>query len=189
MQSLIHELYRRIRRDVPAALEYWDDDVYELGAKYREAHLDAQLNEIHLGAAVFVFDHLHERVLIAYGISEPQLTARDKHRMRGFPDVNKSVQAVLGAKAFLADRGHFLGHASGGALDINLFPQRRELNRGWSPEGRRFREMERHVANAPGTFFYHRPAYDDATWIPKALEYGVLRNDVEWWVETFQNKF
>jgi hypothetical protein len=34
--------------------------------------------------------------------------------MRRFPNVNASVRAVLADKAFLADKGHFLGHASGG---------------------------------------------------------------------------
>ena len=108
--------------------------------------------------------------------------------MRGFPNVNIGVRAVLGDKAFLADRGHFLGHASGGVLDINLFPQRRELNRGWSAEGREFREMERFVSTHPGVFFYHRPIYDDDTWIPWQLDYGVLVDDERWWVRRFCNK-
>lgn len=108
--------------------------------------------------------------------------------MRGFPDVNKSVPAVLNAKAFLADRGHFLGHASGGQLDVNLFPQSRTLNRGWSSEGKQFRRMESFVAAHYGTFFYHRPIYTDATWIPTTLEYGVLIEDRDWWSEQFDNR-
>ena len=60
--------------------------------------------------------------------------------MRRFPDVDVGVNAVLGAEAFAADKGHLLSHASGGELDINLFPHRRELNRGWSEEGKLFRE-------------------------------------------------
>ena len=67
------------------------------------------------------------------------------------------------------------------------FPQRRELNRGWSDEGKRFRAMERYVAGHPGAFFYHRPLYDE-TWIPDRLEYGVLVDDREWWVDSFTNK-
>ena len=125
---------------------------------------------------------------VACALSVEQLMRRDANRMRGFPDVNIGVRAALGDKAFLADRGHFLGHASGGILDINLFPQRRELNRGWSEEGKRFRAMERHVADHPGTFFYHRPLYDDETWVPDRLEYGVLVDDRTWWVEQFRNK-
>jgi len=39
-----------------------------------------------------------------------------------------------------------------------------------------------------GTFFYHRPSYDDETWIPQTLEYGVLVEGKEWWVDSFRNK-
>lgn len=137
---------------------------------------------------MFVFDHTLERVVVAYAVSIEQLTARDASRMRGFPNVNASVRAALGEKAFAVDKGHFLGHASGGVLDINLFPHRRDLNRGWSVEGKRFRTMERFIAEHPGTFFFHRPSYDDDTWIPFALEYGVLLDGTTWWIERFQNK-
>ena len=67
-------------------------------------------------------------------------------------------------------------------------PQRRELNRGWSAEGREFRAMERYVAQHSGTFFYHRPIYNDETWVPQSLEYGVLEDDTRWRVKTFANK-
>jgi hypothetical protein len=40
----------------------------------------------------------------------------------------------------------------------------------------------------PGAFFYHRPLYNDETWVPDRLEYGVLVDDREWWVEQFRNK-
>ena len=81
-----------------------------------------------------------------------------------------------------------MGHASGGQLDINLFPHRRELNRGWSAEGKVFRALEKYVADNPGTFFYHRPIYDDDSWIPATLEYGVLKENKVWCVEAFANK-
>jgi hypothetical protein len=48
--------------------------------------------------------------------------------------------------------------------------------------------MERFVAEHPGTFFFHRPSYDDDTWIPLALEYGVLIDGTAWWIERFENK-
>jgi hypothetical protein len=146
------------------------------------------LSEINLDFAVFIFDHALERVALAYAVSVEQLMKRDSSWMRGFPNPNVSTQRILGRKAFRADKGHFLGHASGGRLDINLFPQRRELNRGWSKEGKEFRKMERYVAEHPGTFFYHRPIYGDENWVPKALEYGVLEQDAQWWVKTFANK-
>ncbi len=186
--SVIVELLRRTDRLVPDALSNWEDRVTAWCQEYYTRYQEAEISEINLDFAVFLFDHSMERVVLAYALSVEQLMKRDTGRMRGFPDVNVSISATLADRAFKADKGHFLGHASGGILDINLFPHRRELNRGWSPEGKRFRSMEQHVEKHPGTFFYHRPIYDDETWIPQYLEYGVLVDDTRWWVDTFRNK-
>jgi hypothetical protein len=186
--SSLSKLYANAARPIPAALADWEERVSAWCDEYDGKFRGAQLSETTLDCAVFVFDHLFERVTLAYAVSVEQLMKRDAGRMRGFPDPNVSAERILGAKAFSADKGHFLGHASGGELDINLFPQRRELNRGWSEEGKEFRRMERYVAQHLGTFFYHRPIYDDETWVPRLLEYGVLEEDVRWEVKTFANK-
>jgi hypothetical protein len=186
--SALSELFKRANRTLPSALAEWENRVDGWCDGYNAKFPHANLSEINLDLAVFMFDHVSERVILAYALSIEQLTKRDSSRMRGFPDVNVSVRKVVGENAFNADKGHFLGHASGGILDINLFPQRRELNRGWSPEGKRFRKMERYVAEHPGKFFYHRAIYNDETWIPYCLEYGVLCGDTRWWVDTFRNK-
>lgn len=185
--SALLRLFRNANRDIPPALADWEERVTAWDEKYYGLFPLAQLSEIHIDFAVFEFDESTERVTLAYALSVEQLMKRDSSRMRGFPNVNVSVNKAMGAKGFLADKGHFLGHASGGILDINLFPQRRELNRGWSDEGKRFRAMERYVAEHPGTFFYHRPLYDSESWIPCRLEYGVLLEDTKWWVDEFQN--
>lgn len=186
--SVLGHLFGRLDRDVPVVLQDWERRVEAWCDEYATASPDAQVSEINLDFAVFLFDHRAERVVLAYAISVAQLHPRDAARMRGFPDVNITVERSLGDQGFPADRGHFLGHASGGALDINLFPQQRDLNRGWSVEGKRFRAMERYVAQNPGSFFYHRPVYDDDTWVPAVLEYGILQQDGEWWIERFHNK-
>jgi hypothetical protein len=186
--SVLQSLFRRAGRPIPTALRDWDDRVARWHEDYLAGYLHAELSEINLDLAVFVFDHAFERVTLAYAISDEQLVSRDRNRMRGFPSATASVDAALGGDGFVADKGHFLGHASGGVLDINLFPHRRDLNRGNSPEGKRFRGMERYVAERPGTFFYHRPLYVDDTWIPESLEYGVLADDERWWAETFRNR-
>ncbi|HUF37960.1 MAG TPA: hypothetical protein VMN57_05510 [Anaerolineales bacterium] len=186
--TTLESLYHTAGKPVPEALANWGSQVTVWCDEYDAAFPSADLTEIHLEYAVYIFDLTAERVTLAYALSVEQLMRRDASRIRGFPNVNASVRAVLGEKAFLADKGHFLGHVSGGILDINLFPQRRELNRGWSEEGKRFRAIERYVAAHPGAFFYHLPRYDDETWIPAALEYGVLMDDKEWWVERFRNK-
>lgn len=139
-------IFHRASRREPDALRGWGDEVCDWYDAYQAMTAGDDLCEICLDTSVFAWDHRAERVVFAYAVSTPQLMARDAARIRGFPNVNVSVQAVLGAKAFKADKGHFLGHASGGVLDINLFPHRRELNRGWSDDGKRFRRMERYVA-------------------------------------------
>jgi hypothetical protein len=45
--------------------------------------------------------------------------------------------------------------------EVNVFVQLRTLNRGWSAEGKRFRETEAHCEANPGTFCFNRPTYDD----------------------------
>jgi hypothetical protein len=186
--SYVDQIFAAAAQPVPAALADWEPRVNAWCQEYRAGSPEAKLIETPIDTAVYLFDLVAERVVLAYAVSTRQLQKRDAGRMRGFPDVNVGVRAVLGEHAFLADRGHFLGHASGGVLDINLFPQRRELNRGWSAEGRRFRQMERYIADHPGTFFFHRPIYDDPTWIPARLEYGLLVDHDEWWTDEFRNK-
>jgi hypothetical protein len=88
------------------------------------------------------------------------------------------------------DKGHFIAHSIGGALDgweLNVFVQRRELNRGWSEAGARFRDMEDYCANA-GTFCFSRPLYADPTAKPAFVEFGVLKSDGQLCVECFDNR-
>jgi hypothetical protein len=54
------------------------------------------------------------------------------------------------------DKGHYIAHAIGGGLDMNVFSQA-------------------------------RPVYDDATSIPRWVEFGLLRDDGSLWVEVFEN--
>lgn len=186
--TTLDSLFQLAARPAPESLKDWEERVGGWCSEYQASSAAVQIVEINLGQSVYLFDLMAERVVLSYGISVHEERRRDTARMRGYPNVHSGVKHVLGDRAFLADRGHFLGHASGGTLDINLFPQRRELNRGWSSEGKRFRQMERYAAAHPGLFFYHRPMYDDDTWIPDRLEYGLLVDDVRWWLEQFHNK-
>ncbi len=186
--SPLEKIHSFIGQDIPPALAQWPQREQAWVTQYYQAADEAQVYEVILPPAVFLFDCIADRVMLAYAISSEPFMKRNASRSRGFANVNASVQSALGEQAFVADTGHFLGHASGGQLDINLFAQRRELNRGWSAEGKVYRQMETYVAANLGTFFYHRPIYDDASSIPAQLEYGVLRTDGSWWVELFANK-
>lgn len=186
--SYLESIFAFISRPVPTALVDWEEHVDGWCDEYREAFGKCAIVEINLGSSVYLFDRTHERVVVAYGVAVSPANERDRNRMRRFPDVNVGIEAHLAEGAFPADRGHFLSHAAGGELDINLFPHRRELNRGWSPAGKKFRRMEDYVARRPGTFHAHRAMYDDETWIPAVLEYRVLKDDARWWIDTFTNK-
>lgn len=117
-----------------------------------------------------------DRVVVAFGVSRAAEKPRAASRMKGFP-----------SDADRGDRGHLIAHGSGGGVDVNLVHQDARLNRGWSPEGKRYREMERYTAAHPGTFFFTRPIYDDATARPAEFEVGILRPDRTMWVELFEN--
>ena len=164
--SAIIELFRRAEQPFDSRFNEWEDQVSCWCQEYHCSVSESELSEIDLDLAFFVFDRVAERVVLAYALSTQPLMKRDSGRIRGFPNANDTIQKTLGEGTFRVDKGHFLGHASVGLLDINLFPHRRELNRGWSDEGKRFRKMEKFVSDHPGTFSYHRPQYDDDTWIP-----------------------
>jgi hypothetical protein len=71
------------------------------------------------------------------------------------------------------DKGRFIAHAISGGLDMNVFSQARGLNRGISEQGKVYRLMERYCYDNAGTFCFSRPIYDDATSIPRWVEFGL----------------
>jgi hypothetical protein len=106
---LLARAYAEAGMSIPDALVDWEDRVAEWYDEYSAIAAGAIISEIKLGTAVFAFDHTSERVVLVYAVSVRQLTDRDATRIRGFPDVNASVRAALGAGAFTVDKGHFLG--------------------------------------------------------------------------------
>jgi hypothetical protein len=98
------------------------------------------------------------------------------------------TERVLG-KAW--DKGHYIAHSLGGAVEgveANVFVQRRDLNRGWSPDGKCFRTMEECCRMRAGTFCFARPIYLNGTARPAFLEFGLLKENDELWVERFDNR-
>jgi hypothetical protein len=89
------------------------------------------------------------------------------------------------------DRGHFISHRQGGGLDINLFPQLADINRGRTPLGAEYRAMEKACVARPGVdpvFCCSRPIYNDDSWVPTALEYAVIYSVQRIDVRTFPNR-
>jgi hypothetical protein len=123
-----------------------------------------------IDAGELPIDAREDRIIGAYGISQSAGTSRDTSRIRGFPGSD--------------ERGD---RASGGGLDINVFHQNVYLNRGWSPAGKRYRDMERYCVQNKGTFFFSRLLYSDATARPPEIEFGILKMNRTLWLEVFEN--
>jgi hypothetical protein len=54
--------------------------------------------------------------------------------------VHPSHSVISSLKVPAYDKRHFIGHALGGHLHINLFPQSKRINRGWE-QGRLYLQM------------------------------------------------
>jgi hypothetical protein len=125
------------------------------------------------------------RIVAVYGTSSPQIHKRDDGRLRGW--IGKT-EMIFG-KSW--DKGHYIAHSIGGSIDrneLNVYPQKRELNRGWSPQGKIYRKMERYCSDNKDIFCFNRPIYLDETFRPSFLEFGILMNDKNLWIELFDNR-
>lgn len=135
--------------------------------------------------AVSYHPKMEARLVGVSGCSAPKETKRDDFRLRGWVG---PTEKTFGRGW---DKGHFMAHSIGGAVDqleVNVFIQRRDLNRGWSDAGQRYREMEKYCGFNPGTFCFSRPLYLDQTAKPAFVEFGILKNVHELWIECFDNR-
>ncbi len=155
---------------------------------YRSQIPHGSLLEFDSDGARFLFDLASaagagraDRTVAAWGLSRRAPRPRDGSYQRGYPSPRGRAVRPL-------DKGHMVAHAAGGTFGPNMFPQDRELNRGRSAEGRRYRALEREIANTPGAFFFCCLLYADDTDFPAAIELGVLRPD-GLHVERFRNRF
>lgn len=124
---------------------------------------------------------VEDRLVTVFGRSKPNHKKRDNNRIKGFLGPSSKV---FGNNY---DKGHFVAHSLGGGFDINLFPQRRDVNQGKSKRGKVFRDMERYCLKNPGTFLFNRPIYCNRSWHPCIIEYGLLTIRGTLWVERFNN--
>jgi hypothetical protein len=172
----------------------------EVYAEHLARH--SEIYRLHSGSFVYLFDD-HD-ALVAKGIlpddgsSESRLVAAfgrsatsthprkvDDRRLKGWLG---PTEARFGKKF---DKGHFIAHSIGGAVDqaeFNVFVQLRAFNRGWSVAGKPYRKMEEYCREHPGTFCFSRPFYSDGTSRPAWLEFGLLKEDGALWVEIFDNR-
>ena len=124
---------------------------------------------------------IQDRVVGVIGTSAQAEEKRYAGRLWGWA---APTEEFLGTER---DRGHFMAHCIGGGLDVNVFSQERRLNRGWSLQGKIYRQMETYCYDQPGTFCFSRPVYADGSSVPRWLEFGLLKTDQTLWVEVFDN--
>jgi hypothetical protein len=130
---------------------------------------------------------VYMRTFAAYGLSKPSGAPRQSQdgRLRGW--MGKTDQDT-GAKR---DKGHFIAHSVGGAVvaaETNVFLQRRDLNRGWSEAGKRFRKMEVVAKEHPGSLYFHRAIYLVESTTPDFLEVGICLPGQTLQVAAFDNR-
>ena len=177
----------------------------ELPFVWRDAYIEMTLHQVNIlrwqhGSFEYVFDDyasLESRGIVPYasdiearligvlGSSSPKTTDRDDYRLKGWIG---PTEKIFGRGW---DKGHYIAHTIGGAIDgleANVFVQRRDLNRGWSAAGKRYREMEKYCVSNPHTFCFSRPLYIDQTSKPAFIEFGVLKQSDELWIERFDNR-
>ena len=160
-----------------------------LAAYYDMSSHSPMVLEFPFNGFTYLFDQasanttdVDDRAVAAYGISSKKYV-RDQKRQRQFLGPG-GLSDIPGKGKF--DRGHLIACSMGGGLDVNLFPQRPELNQGTSDTGRIYRTMEVYAEQHLGTFVFSRLIYNDDSWVPSALEYGIIK-DSKLWVECFEN--
>jgi hypothetical protein len=143
-----------------------------VGSHYESLVDDCQLLIFEHGGAQFLFDLASpndlpqaDRTVAAYTLTPVTAEARDANYQRGFP-MESSGQADP------VDRGHLIPRLSGGQYGPNLFRQDRALNQGRSEQGKRYRELEKNAAAAPGSLYFGHLIYADDSDYPAEIETG-----------------
>lgn len=172
---------------------FWNDICHRWTEEYqlKFPHY-GEITLSHYHAFAFTIDHEvnagpetpETRVVSFFGISNKDIDTKNRRRMRDYWSM--ADLSELFGKPY--DRGHYMAHGFGGPIDVNIFPQRRDINRPWSAEGKRYCAMERYVRNNPGTFVFSRPIFNDLTICPHYLEYGYFDSEFKLVTETFPNR-
>jgi hypothetical protein len=136
-------------------------------------------------------DAVEDRIVAVHGPSQAIHHRRQDSLMRKQPlgpvEFIRIHSNPLALSQNKYDKGHFIGHALGGLLHINLFPQSKGINRGWSEPGKLYRKMERYCEKNPGSYCFSRPIYVGYSGHPQFIEFGLLKSDGHLWVNQFPN--
>lgn len=126
-------------------------------------------------------DFTEDRTIGCYGFSSKQL------RNRKINDYYMKYDESRTWSDRDTDRGHYIAHAIGGDINANIFPQRRDINRGLSPQGLVYKKIEKHLRDHEGIFCFTRPIYFDFSIRPHFIEFGYITPELHVVVEYFDN--
>jgi hypothetical protein len=121
---------------------------------------DVAVDRMELNGFSYIFDNytmrvamgeapaspVEDRLVGAIGRSSAPVSKREGSRLQGWVG---PTERYFGKER---DKVHFIAHTIGGLVDgveLNVFAKRRDLNRGWSDAGKRYRVMEQHSAAIP----------------------------------------
>jgi len=160
----------------------------------------ANVHRINIGAYEYLYDFstelvksgrmereemVEDRLVAVHGKAQLSRRKRKDSILRGFP--RGPIEYIEPLLRTSYDRGHFIAHTLGGDLNINIFPQRTDINRGRSGDGKLYRSMEIYCQKNPSTYCFSRPFYTSQSGHPFAIEFGALRADSTLWVNVFSN--
>ena len=157
-----------------ADIRHFNDTARRLYTLYFDCTEDYESTDFYSRAA---------RVVFVFGQSAPATGLRNHKRMRQWLGAFRDQPEYIGY-----DKGHYIAHCNDGQVDQNLYPQLRELNRGISPQGKLYRSMERYLAQNPGVFYFVRPLYNDLTWIPDQIDFGIFTKEKGLLLNRFDNR-
>jgi hypothetical protein len=188
--------------DIETAASFLAEELpYEWAGAYKESSQhQTNILRIRIGGFEYLFDYASEaeesqgieentavesRLVAVHGRSQTEKRKRKDSIMHRQP--LGPIEFIEPLRRTRYDRGHFIAHSLGGDLNINIFPQPTDINRGWSDSGKLFRSMERYCQNNAGTYCFSRPLYKAESWHPYVVEFGVLKADGTLWVNPFPN--
>ena len=130
-------------------------------------------------------ESIEDRVVFVIGSSAPQASESKRKASWWLKGLIGPTERRFGPQY---DKGHFIARRNGGGTQLNIFPQRRDVNRPWSSQGKLFCEMERYCHEHPKTLCFSRPIYLQESLRPDAYDFGLLKEDGELWVAQFDNQ-
>jgi hypothetical protein len=106
-------------------------------------------------------------------VFQKQPTCKMKKR-NGIKTLFKNLEPING---IMCNKGHFIAHGIGGPMDVNMFIQRHNDNRGADKHS--VPKNGKLYVETPGTFLFSRPIYQDYPFVPKYLEFGYFTKERE----------